>query len=147
MAFEPHNNMNPVVVPSRVNKPTIQQILAWAAWAGFMLFAVAACFFERAETHDPYFIAHYQNYPKGGFTTFMTSYSAWMLVPPFLWLPFVIAYHLQNYPKWVTLLFLAVSMFMARVTLAVLLLCSDRLFKCDSSAMSMMSQAIGNAFF
>ena len=116
-------NMEPVVT-SQVNKPTIQQILAWAARAGFFLFSVAACLFERAETHDPYFIAHYRNYPMDGFTVFMTSYSAWMLVLPFLWLPFVIAYQRQDHPKWVTLLFLFASMFMASVVLGVLVLCS-----------------------
>ena len=51
-----------------MNKPTIHQILAWAAWVGFLLFSVAACLFAHAEKRDPYFIAHYQNQSMGSFT-------------------------------------------------------------------------------
>ena len=116
--------MNPELFSAQSIRPLVFKVVAWVFWTVFLLASICLFAFATAVRNDVYFDRYYGHHPMSRLTVVMTMFPVWMILIPFLWLPFIIAYQRQNTPRGILLLPLIVSMFMAALVVFVLILCS-----------------------
>ena len=74
-------------------------------WAGFLLICFGECFLAWMVIADPYFARHYNHRAMSLTTVLLVHCYPGLLIVPFVWLPFIIAYQRRpNPPRRILLL-------------------------------------------
>jgi hypothetical protein len=115
-------NSDFAVPPTR--RSLVFKIIAWVLWIIFLLAAAGLFVVAEHVQSEIYFVAYYGHHPMNQLTVLTTTHPVWITLVPLLWLPFVIAYQRQNHPRGVLLLPLSVTMFIAAMVVALLILFS-----------------------